>query len=124
MTFRKPHRQHEGGELMPERLFPDHAFADAARTNRKVMRIILGPPSLEWLRRELTTKRWVRHTAFDDRPSPKGAVPDYSARYRGIELTTHRQMEGQFLAEFTDGSLQYYKLDECHHVMQPEGPRF
>lgn len=107
---------------MPEKLFPDHAFAQAVNTNRKIMRLVLAPGDLEYLKDQLAARRLTRHTAFDNTPSPKGAVPARLCRYRGADVITHNSMKDQFLAEFTNGSVQYYDLDDKRRALST--PRF
>lgn len=57
----------------------------------------------------------IRSTGFSDKPSPKGAVPAHSARYRGVDIDTTRAMNHQLLVEYTDGSVQHIPLDHNHH---------
>ena len=112
------------GELMPEKLFPDHAFQHAAETGRHLMRLTMSPQALEHLRATIQRSNLVRHTAFDDTPSHRGAVPAHAATYRGIRIAVHREMTAQFLAEYTNGSLRYHKLDERFRIVNEPGHRF
>ena len=118
-----PHRT-PTGELIPERLFPDHAFRTAADTGRQLTRLTVSPEALQHLRNTLRTHGLTRHTDFKDTPSVKGAVPAHAATYRSVRVATHRQMQDQFLAEYTDGSLTYHQLDDTYRVIQATGPRF
>ena len=115
--------QPKGGELIPERLFPDHAFRTAASRNLRLMRLTMTPTALASLRETLKSSRLVRHTAFDDTPSPKGAVPAHAATYRGVPIAVHRELQNQLLAEYTNGSLQYHTLDENHRMVNEPFPR-
>lgn len=106
----------QGGELMPEKLFPDHAFHAAAAQNRLLMRLTMAPAALEHLRQLIQRHNLARHTLFDNTSSPKGAVPSHAATYRGVRVAVHRQMNSRFLAEYTDGSLRYHELDDRYRV--------
>ena len=115
--------QPKGGDLIPERLFPDHAFRTAANRNLQMMRLTMTPAALDSLRETLKNSRLVRHTAFDDTPSPKGTVPAHAATYRGVPIAVHRDLQDQLLTEYTNGSLQYHTLDENHRIVNEPFPR-
>lgn len=119
---RTPDPRPQGGELMPEKLFADDAFRHAAAQNRQLMRLTMTPAALEHLRQLVKRGNLERHTVFEDTPSPKGAVPSYAATYRGVQIAVHRQMESQFLAEYTDGSLRYHELDGRYRVINEPLP--
>ncbi len=76
----------------------------------------MHPDALTTLKRRLQSAGMIRSTGFSDKPSPKGAVPSHSARYRGIEIDTARHMDNYFLVKYADGSFQHIPLDRNHHA--------
>ena len=81
--------------LQPDTIFADQAFQHALNTGRRVMRLTTHPQAPNNLGRQPRSTGLARTTGFSSKP-PKGKVPAYAARYRGVDIDINRNM--------TDGS--------------------
>ena len=93
--------------LSPDRIFADRPFGRAEHTGRWVNHLTMHPKALDDLERRLRSAGMLRETGFSRRRTRNGSA----ARYRGVDVTTDRNLESRFQAHFSDGTVESIPLD-------------
>ena len=93
--------------LSPDRIFADRPFGHAESTGRWVSKLTMHPNALYDLERRLRSAGMLRETGFSRRRTRSGSV----ARYRGVDVTTDRNLDCRFQAHYSDGTVETIPLD-------------